>query len=110
MAEIKAPQHLARATKKWFREVVAEWNLEEHHVRILVAACESWDRCTQAREVIDREDLTYEDRFGAPRARPEVGIERDNRLAFLRSVRELDLDKEPPTQPGRPRALPSNRG
>ncbi len=110
MAEIKAPPHLARATKKWFREVVADWNLEEHHVRILIGACEAWDRCTKAREVIDDKGLTYEDRFGAPRARPEIAIERDSRTAFLRAVRELDLDTEPPTQPGRPRALSSNRG
>ncbi len=110
MAEIKPPRHLNRATKKWFREVVAEWNLEEHHIRILIGACESWDRGVQAREVIAAEGLTYEDRFGAPRARPEVAIERDSRIAFLRAVRELDLDKEPPTQPGRPRALSSNRG
>ena len=106
----RAPQHLQPETRKWFRYVVAEWGLEPHHIRILIAACESWDRCCQARAVIDREGLTFQDRFGAPRARPEVGIERDSRLAFLRSLRELDLDVEPPTQPGRPRALPSNRG
>ncbi len=110
MTEIKAPKHLNRATKKWFREVVAEWNLEEHHVRILIGACEAFDRGVQAREVIAAEGLTYEDRFGAPRARPEVAIERDSRIAFLRAVRELDLDKEPPTQPGRPRGINSNKG
>ena len=110
MPDWKPPKHLARATKKWFREVVGDWTFEEHHVRILIAACESWDRCCQAREVIDRDGMTYKDRFGAPRARPEVGIERDCRLTFMRAVRELDLDKEPPKQPGRPRALSSNRG
>ena len=110
MAEIKAPRHLKRATKRWFREVVAEWGLEPHHVRILTVACEAFDRCCQAREVIDREGLIYLDRFDAPRARPEIGIERDSRLAFLRAVRELDLDIEPPPPPGRPRALNSNKG
>ena len=110
MAEIKAPSHLARTTKKWFRAVVSVWGLEEHHVRILIGACEAWDRGVMAREVIDREGLTYLDRFDAPRARPEIAIERDSRIAFLRSIRELDLDVEPPPQPGRPRALPSNKG
>ena len=80
------------------------------HLRILTAACEAWDRCCQAREVIDREGLIYTDRFGSPRARPEISIERDCRLAFMRAVRELDLDTEPPTQPRRPRALASNKG
>ena len=106
----RAPNHLQASTRRWFRYVVAEWGLEPHHIRILTAACESWDRCCQAREVIDREGLTYLDRFKAPRARPEIGIERDSRLAFLRAVRELDLDVDPPTQPGRPRAITSNKG
>ena len=110
MTERRAPRHLHPATRKWFREVVSEWGLEEHHVRILIGACEAFDRCTQAREVIDREGLTYLDRFDAPRARPEIAVERDSRTAFLRAVRELDLDCEPPAQPGRPRALRSNRG
>ena len=107
----RAPKHLRPETRKWFRHVVTEWEgLEAHHIRILTVACEAFDRCCQAREVIDREGLTYLDRFKAPRARPEIGIERDSRLAFLRAVRELDLDVEPPTQPGRPRAITSNKG
>ncbi len=110
MAKLKAPSHLARATQKWFREVIAEWSLEEHHARILIATCEAWDRCQKARKIIDSQGLTYTDRFGAPRARPEVAIELDIRTAFLRGVREIDLDTEPPTQPGRPRALTSNKG
>ena len=107
----RAPKHLQPETRKWFRHVVSEWeDLEEHHIRILTVACEAFDRCCQAREVIDREGLTYLDRFGAPRARPEIGVERDSRLAFLRAVRELDLDVEPSPQPGRPRGLRSNKG
>ncbi len=106
----RAPKHLQIETRKWFRHVAIEWSLEEHHLRILTAACEAWDRCCQARAVIDDKGLTFEDRFGAPRSRPEIGIERDSRLAFLRAVRELDLDVEPPTQPTRPRALTSNKG
>ena len=110
LATIKAPKHLTRASKRWFREVVAEWELSEHHRLILIIAAESWDRLVQAREVIDREGLTFIDRFGAPRSRPEISIERDCRIAFMRAIRELDLDVEPPTQPGRPRALTSNKG
>ena len=62
----------------------AEFELEEHHLKLLTAACESWDRCQQARRRLKKHGLTYADRFGQPRARPEVGIERDNRIAFAR--------------------------
>ena len=110
MNKPKAPKHLRPATKRWFNHVATEWTLEQHHIKLLIVAAETWDRLVQAREVIDREGLTYQNRFGEPRARPEISIERDSRLAFLRAIRELDLDVDPPAQPGRPRALPSNRG
>ena len=110
MSKPKAPKHLRPTTKRWFNHVVGQWTLEQHHIRLLIVAAETWDRLTQAREVIADKGLTFNDRFGTPRARPEVAIERDSRTAFMRAIRELDLDVEPPTQPARPRALTSNKG
>ena len=71
--------------------------------RGLGVACESWDRTQQAREILDVEGLTYDDRFGCPRSRPEVASERDSRIAFSRILRELKLDIEPPQTPRLPR-------
>ncbi len=98
------PEHLARDTKKWWRSVTESYELEPHHVRLLTLACESWDRAQQAREALNG-DLTFVDRFGQPRARPEVAIERDNRLAFARLLRELDLDVSAPASAARPPQL-----
>ena len=105
----KAPAHLESATARWWRGVLDDFDLEPHHVRLLTLAAESWDRTVAAREAIDANGMTYTDRFGAPKARPEVAIERDSRLAFARLIRELDLDVEPPPDRGRPPALRSNR-
>jgi len=105
----KAPPHLAPATRAWFTEVAGEYLLEEHHVRLLLLACESWDRCVAAREALARHGLVFSDRFGCPRTRPEVAVERDSRIAFARLLRELDLDVAPPPEPGRPPAIRSNR-
>ena len=105
----KPPRHLRAKTRRWFTSVCSNYELEEHHLRLLTLASEAWDRCEQARQILDREGLTYDDRFGAPRARPEITVERDSRLAFSRLVRELDLDVAPPVEGSRPPALRSIR-
>lgn len=102
------PDHLTPEAKSWWRSVVSEYELADHHLKLLQAAAESWGRMQAARAILDEKGLTYDDRFGAPRARPEIGVERDSRIAFARLVRELDLDLPPPEAP-RPPALRSNR-
>ncbi len=104
------PDHLSEPTRKWFASVVEDYALEPHHLRLLQLAGEAWDRCQQAREVLNRDGPTYLNRFNDPCARPEVAIERDTRLAFARLIRELDLDVEAPSEArSRPPALRSNR-
>jgi len=88
----KAPDHLRPATAKWYRGVLKDFDLESHHIRLLLLAAEAWDRCQAAREIIDRDGMTYDDRFDQPKPRPEVAIERDSRIGFARLLRELALD------------------
>jgi len=92
------PAHLSKEIAAWWSSVVSGWELEEHHVRLLTLAAESWDRAQQARRRLKKFGLVYLDRFGQPRARPEVAVERDSRLAFARLLRELNLDIEPPRE------------
>ena len=103
------PAHLRPETADWWRSVLADYDLEEHHVRLLHLACEAWDRCQQAREQIDRDGLTVTTADGGMKAHPAVAIERDTRLAFARLIRELDLDAGAPAERSRPPALLSNR-
>jgi Phage terminase, small subunit len=88
--------------KRWWLSVVEDYELEPHHILILTKAAEAFDRAEGARETIDKEGTTYQDRFGQPTARPEVSIERDSRLQFARLVRELNLSEEPPNAPRPP--------
>jgi P27 family predicted phage terminase small subunit len=98
-----APEHLQAETRDWFASVVTEFELEPHHVRILTLAAEAWDRTQEARAALATHGITYTDRFGAPRCRPEVAVERDSRIAFTRCVRELGLDLAPPSDSRPPR-------
>lgn len=79
----------------WWEQIVGEFALESHHLRLLQAACEAWDRCQAAREQVASTGLTFIDPGGSIRANPAVAIERDARTLFARLVRELNLDEEP---------------
>lgn len=105
----KAPSHLSAAMKRWYASVVGEYALEPHHLRLLELACESYDRCEQARRTISREGPTFVDRFGQPRAHPATKVEHDSALRFGRLLRELDLDAEPPPDPRLPRLRRNRR-
>jgi phage terminase small subunit len=105
------PPHLSPSARHWWETTVDRYELQEHHLRLLQLACESWDRGQEAREQLEIEGLTVPGREGGIRPHPCIGIERDARLAVARLVRELDLDTEPPVS-GRigPPPLRSNRG
>jgi phage terminase small subunit len=99
---MSAPEHLSPSAAEWHDRVNEEFDLEEHHQRLLLLACEAWDRHVEAREALKLHGLTYLDRFGAPHSRPEIAIERDSRIAFARLVRELALDVSEPNESPRP--------
>jgi phage terminase small subunit len=101
--KLRAPRHLKAATGRWWLSVASSYVMEAHHLRLLTLAAEAWDRCTQAREALSKHGLVYLDRFDQPRARPEIAIERDNRLAFARLIRELALDVSSPEESRPPR-------
>lgn len=100
------PAHLEAKGAALWRYVLGDFDLEQHHREILLLACEALDRCEQARAVIAEQGMTYDDRFGQPRARPEVAIERDSRIAVSRLIRELGLDVEGTAGTGTPVITP----
>ena len=91
------PKHLSNSAKAFWVQTTRFFSFEPDALRLLQLACEAWDRGQQARETLDREGMTYQDRFNAPRLRPEAIIERDSRLAFARLLKQLELADEPPS-------------
>lgn len=98
----KAPGHLNPPTRKWWSQVIDDFELESHHLRLLTLAGEAWDRGQQAREAIARDGAYVRDRFGCLKAHPAVAVERDSRVGFARILRELALDVEAPDAPRPP--------
>ncbi len=103
--------HLKPDTRAWCESVDAEYELDDHHRRLLALAGAAFDRAEQAREALSMYGLTYLDHHGAPKPRPEAGIENTARTSFARLLRELDLDCAGPgsAEAPRPPALRSNR-
>ena len=90
------PAHLSPDVAAWWNEAVRAYAFEPHHLRLLQAACEAWDRSQLARQAVAADGLTFKDSSGNLKANPAVAIERDARTLFARLVRELNLDQEGP--------------
>ncbi len=90
----KPPEHLSKQAHEFWQWASDEYQLNRDELHLLLMACEAMDRCIQARKRLAKQGLTYNDRFGQPKSRPEVAIERDSRLAFARLVKQLGLGKK----------------
>jgi len=77
-----------------------DYDLEEHHSRLLTMACEAWDRACEAREIMAKDGIVIGGREVAARPHPCIAIERDSRIAFARLVAQLNLNAELPAEPG----------
>jgi phage terminase small subunit len=93
-----APKHLRSATREFWESIVADYELQEQHIRILTCACEALDRATQARLAIEKAGPFFTNRHGEVKPHPGLAVERDNRALFSRLVRELNLDAEQPVE------------
>ena|SRR5665811_1843596 len=91
----RAPKHLRAATKVWWSSVIRDYGLEDHHVLLLTAACESLDRAAMAREAIEKDGAFFVDRHGSRKPHPGLAVERDSRSLFKSLLRELGLDVAP---------------
>jgi len=74
---------------KLWNDVRSKFALEATSENILRNACESLERAAQAAEQVTKEGATFRDRFGAIRAHPAVGIEKDFRGLAARQLEKL---------------------
>jgi P27 family predicted phage terminase small subunit len=103
------PAHLSEATKAWWIEITSEFILKSHHCKVLECAADAWDRMVEAPEILRKEGLAVSTSDDGLKLHPAFLAERDSRAAFLRAVRELDLDSEPRPADKRPPPIYSNR-
>jgi phage terminase small subunit len=79
------------------------YELAPYQLDVLETACVAADRLEEARQAIAQDGLIVgHASLNGPRAHPAVAIERDSRVALLRSLRELALSPEDVAEAPRP--------
>ena len=103
-SEPKAPAHLSRESKRWWREIQSEYVIgDAAGLAVLGQAAESLDRVRTAQKAIKESGIVVLDRWGQTKSHPAAAIERDAKASFLAALRALNLDLEPlHNGPGRP--------
>jgi len=89
---IEGFKDLQPKTKRWIKGICNQWQLDEHHKRLLVLAGASFDRALQAKSIVDAEGPVIEDRFGQKKNHPAVDVEKQASITFCRILREVGLD------------------
>jgi len=86
---------LSPAAKRWVGGVLAEYELPDHAIRLVMLAGAMLDRGEAAKNILREKGLTIVDKNGSERPRPEVAIERNAAVTFSRLLRELRLEEPP---------------
>lgn len=94
---MRPPKHLSSIARKLWRDTCAAHTvIDPNQFALLRAACESFDRANEAREILAREGLTIRDRFQQLKAHPAASIERDARASMIQAFRALGFSPPPP--------------
>jgi P27 family predicted phage terminase small subunit len=91
----RPPAGLSTEAKGWWRRIVGEWELDDAGFLLLESALECFDRMRQAQELLAKDGLVIQDRFGQSKSHPAATIERDSKAGMLRALRALNLNIEP---------------
>lgn len=94
---MKPPKHLSADSKRVWNRIDREYNLTPDAGELLAVALANRDRAEQARELVDREGLVLDGK-----RHPAVDVEKQAYGLYLRALRQLGLDIEPPGPVGRP--------
>jgi phage terminase small subunit len=88
------PKHLSDESKRIWRSIVADYEIDDAAGLILVSTLEAFDRREDARAEIAKAGAVFTDRWGQPKISPWCSVERDSTLIVQRGFRLLGFDQE----------------
>ena len=90
------PSHLSAESRRIWREIEAEWDLDAHSRTILTVALEAFDEMRLARDMVGKYGQVIKSQSGFARINPAVNALKIARGQFLNTWRMLNLGIEPP--------------
>ncbi len=97
MTKPNPPDHLSTRSRRFWRSVVGQYELQPHELELLRRACEASDQADRAHEILAAEGLTFMDRYGQAKAHPAAGLEIQNRAAEAKLLAQLGFKEAPST-------------
>jgi phage terminase small subunit len=88
--------------KKFYDEIIANFELEVDSLQVLKVGCDALERYLQAKADLDTQGLSYVTDTGQLKKNPVSEIEKVARSQFLMSMRMLGISDVAPNRPGRP--------
>lgn len=95
------PVYLTDESKRLWRDIVDQADIDAAAYPILVVLCEAADRRHQARLKIEEMGAVIIDRFGQPKRNPWVDIEDRNAQTMTRAYTALGFNQAPQDSQGK---------
>jgi P27 family predicted phage terminase small subunit len=100
----QVPKNLCSEARALWRDIHNDFEVGADAREILRVGCMSLTRYLEAKEILDREGLTFKTASGQVKKHPVCSVEKDSLTSFLQAMRLLGLEFEQPKPkgPGRP--------
>ena len=94
MSDPRPPRGLGARGRAFWRQVVAGYELEGHHVEVLREVCRLLDRADALAAAVQRDGEVVPGSTGQPRLHPALAEQRQTAVAVARLLDALGLDVE----------------
>jgi phage terminase small subunit len=91
----RAPAGLGSSGKAFWKKIVADYELEQHHLALLKQACKCLDDMDAAEAALKDQGRYFLDKFEQWKEHPAAKDAKQLRGLFQRLVREIGLDVQP---------------
>ena len=103
MTQNSPPNRLSVESKRIWKDINGEWELDNAQLLLLKTALESYDLMSKCAEIIENEGILITSPSGIKKANPALNTYRDARTGFLSSWKLIGFHLEPPRETaGRP--------